>query len=443
MKKNIIWFMSDQHRAQALSINGDRNLSTPNLDNAAKSGVHFTSAVSGFPLCCPFRGSMLTGKYPHKCVPGHEKQLDPKQKTIAHVFREAGYTSAYLGKWHLDGFKEELGRGAKHIVPRERRGGFDYWLGYENNNSPFDSWVHGHKQEEEISLYRLPCFETDALTDIALSFIKEQKNNKEKPFFLIISVQPPHNPYVAPAEFLAKHKPDSLHLRPNVPASEAYQTMAKEDIAGYCGMVENIDWNFGRVQQCLRDEGLDLDTHLLYFSDHGDMLHSHGQRNKTRPFEESVRIPFIISGEQPFSYDNRKSGKTNALLNHVDIAPTSLGLCGIQVPDWMEGYDYSYYRQGEKAEGQQEPESAFLQNVLPTGNHHSLNRPWRGVVTKDNWKYACFESMPWLLFNLNDDPYEQANLAHNNLYYPKQRELLAILAEWIKKTDDTFVLPEV
>lgn len=112
-KPNVIWILGDQHRGQALGCNGDPNARTPNLDNLAENGVNFVNAVGGFPLCCPFRGSMLTSRYPHHCVPGHEYQLPPEQQTIADVFNENGYDTAYFGKWHLDGFHE---RDRKSVV---------------------------------------------------------------------------------------------------------------------------------------------------------------------------------------------------------------------------------------------------------------------------------------------------------------------------------------
>ena len=158
---NVIWIFGDQHRAQALGCMGDPNVHTPNIDRLAAEGLTFTHAVSGFPLCCPFRGSLLTGRYPHHCVPGHEYQMPPEQPTVATVFNEAGYRTSYFGKWHLDGFHESDGRAALHIVPPERRGGFDDWVGYENNNSQWDCWVHGGEGDDAFH-YRLPGYETDA-----------------------------------------------------------------------------------------------------------------------------------------------------------------------------------------------------------------------------------------------------------------------------------------
>ncbi|OUP07340.1 hypothetical protein B5F35_14545 [Anaeromassilibacillus sp. An200] len=168
-RPNVLWIITDQQRAETLSINGCENASTPVLDTLAKTGVNFTSAVSGFPLCCPYRGSMLTSRYPHHCVPGHEYQLPPEQPTVASVFREYGYDTFYLGKWHLDGAKESEERAGTHYIPRERRGGFDSWLGYENNNAQYDCYLHGHRGDREVEMFRLPTYETDAMTDLMIN----------------------------------------------------------------------------------------------------------------------------------------------------------------------------------------------------------------------------------------------------------------------------------
>lgn len=443
-RPNIIWIFGDQHRMQALGCNGDPNARTPNIDNFAHLGVAFTQAVAGFPLCCPFRGSLLSGRYPHKCVPGHEYPLPEGQKTIGHAFNEAGYRTAYFGKWHVFGWKERDGRAAMYISDPARRGGFETWAGYENNNSQWDSWVHGGSGKDAFH-YRLPGYETDELTNLLIRYIKERgeesKRGNAKPFFAALSVQPPHDPYVAPEEFMARYNPARLEMRPNVPGIRGVQERARREAAGYYAMIENLDWNFGRVRAALQEAGLGFNTHIVFFSDHGDMHGSQGMFRKTNPFEESIRIPFILGGEQP-RYDGRANGRFPVLLNHVDIAPTTLGLCGIAKPDWMEGYDYSHYRLTARKAAPNEPDSAYLQLVIPTGHGDSINTPYRGIVTKDGWKLACFENRPWVMFNLNEDPYEQANLAHNNRYAAERKRLLARLRQWVADTGDRFALPE-
>ena len=442
-RQNAIWIFSDQQPAHMLSNNGNPNLNTPHLDRLATEGQNYDRAVSGFPLCCPYRGSLLTSRYPHECVPGHEYQMPPDMPTVAHVFNEHGYDTAYFGKWHVDGFHEREGRAAMHIIPPERRGGFKNWVGYENNNSQWDCWVHGGEQENAFH-YRLPGYETDCLSELLIDYLrgrgKAQRSGEDSPFFAVLSVQPPHNPYIASADWMSRHTPGQVELRPNVPPVTWIQDQARRDLAGAYAMTENLDWNVGRIRQALVEEGLDQDTHILFFSDHGDMHGSHGQFKKTSPWEESMRVPFIMGGIQP-RYLGR-TGRPGHLINHVDIAPTTLGLCGIDKPDWMRGYDYSGERLPWRPQGAT-PDSAFIQCVIPTGHGDSVDRPWRAIVTTDGWKYVVLEGQPWMLFNLNEDPYELANMAHNTRYRVERKRLQDRLAQWIEETGDSFTLPEL
>lgn len=441
-KKNVIWIFSDQQPAHTLSCNGNPDTKTANIDILSAQGINFKNAYSGIPLCCPYRGSLLTSQYPHNCIPGHERPLPEGQKTIAHVFNDNDYKTAYIGKWHIDGYQEKNGRAAKHHIAKEKRGGFKTWLGYENNNSQYDAWIHGNDWHgKEISHYRLPGYETDELTNLTIEYLQFIAKQND-PFFLVLSVQPPHDPYVAPAEYMKKFSPSSIQLRKNVPEVARVTERVRRELSGAYAMIENLDWNIGRIIDTLKETEIYNDTHVIFFSDHGDMHGSHGQFRKTTCYQESVNVPFIISGEQPHYYDGRGNGIRNELLNHVDIAPTTLGLCDIETPNWMKGFDYSYLRLREKEIPQNIPDSLFLQIVIPTGHGDSINKPWRGIVTDDGWKYACFKNVSWTMFNLNEDPYEQVNLAHNESYKKKRLELLKKLKQWIEKTGDQFSLPE-
>ncbi len=435
-KPNIIWFVVDQMRGQAMGVNGDPNVFTPNLDNMSIAGTNFPNAVSGYPLCCPFRGSMFTGKYAHNhSVKLHEDRLDPTYETVTDVFNAHDYETIYLGKWHVAGIKESDGRAALQTVPREDRGRFDTWLGYDNNNSQWDCYVHGHEGEQEISHYRLPGYETDCLTDIALERIHARKDS-DKPFFMVVSVQPPHTPPLAPAEnrnYQAQH----LTLRPNVPAK--CETRARFNLSGYYAQIENIDANVERLIEGLRAEEMLDDTHVMFFSDHGDQMGSHGRFGKCVPHEESVKVPFMIGGGIPMAYDGQQSGNKPCLINHVDIAPTTLGLCGIDAPAGMEGFDYSHRRTGKNLQQrmQQEPESAYLELI----GDRETSYAWRCVITCDGWKYACVRNGDWLMFNLNEDPYEETNLAFHTGYREKRQQLKALLQQWRDSTGDDFPLP--
>lgn len=443
-RPNLIWVFGDQHRAQAQGHMGDPNVFTPNLDRMAAEGLVSTTAVAGFPLCCPFRGSLVTSRWPHVCVPGHEYPIPAGMPTVADAFRNGGYHTAWFGKWHLGGLHEREGRTALRSVPEELRGHFDHWVGYENNNSQWDCWVHGDGEEGHR---QLPGYETDCLTDMLIEHIRARAGGEGggQPFFAALSVQPPHDPYVAPPQWMARHNPGTVQLRANVPQIPRVLEVARRELAGSYAMIENLDHNVGRVMATLGELGLVEDTIVIFFSDHGDMLGSQGQLRKTSPWEESIRIPFTIWGGGT-RYTHR-TGRDALMINHVDIAPTSLGLCGLDVPEWMDGADFSRcYRRGDSGQAPaglpELPDSAYLQNVVPTGHGNSIDRPWRGVVTADGWKYVCLEHQPWMMFNLNEDPYEQANLAHNSMFASRRRDLQERLARWIADTGDQFALPQ-
>lgn len=444
-RPNVIWIVTDQMRAQAMGFKGDPNVRTPNLDGMAREGVVFDNAVSGTPWCCPFRGALLTGLYPHKNgVTETPKALDPTIPTIAEPFKANGYHTAWVGKWHLDGSNF-----VTHYIPKERRGGFDYFMGYENNNNQNECWVVGNDCEE---FKRLEGYETDALSDIFMNHIEEHVgDNKEDydPFFAVLSVQPPHNPYVTPYDtdgsFKYYKNPTDIKLRPNVPPGK-WSDIARMDLAGYYGMIENIDTNIGRIRKKLAEMDIDRETYIVFMSDHGDCLYSHGQQYKSSPWEESIRIPFIVT--RVGDGYHMKSKDTKALLNHIDIAPTTLGLCGIDVPEAMDGYDFSSECLDKedmcyKENPNEQPTTAYLQQIPRKFHPHGISKQWRGVVTKDGLKYVCYPNHEAFMFNLNDDPYEMSNLCLDIVFYKEKEELHQILQDYITSTGDEFELPDI
>ena len=323
-------------------------------------------------------------------------------------------------------------------MPKQRRGGFGTWIGYENNRSYFDCHVHGHQEDgTDVPLRQLPGYETDALTDLFIDYLETR--SAERPFFAVLSVMPPHSEYVAPPEYLRRHPMHAVRLRPNVPDLPHVVERARRDIAGSSAMVENLDANVGRILQCLEQTDLADDTHVIYFSDHGDMLGSHGYFDASVPWEESIRIPFIIGGRS--ASEKLNCVRLELPLNTVDIAPTTLGLCGLEQPEWMQGFDYSGARRHGGTSLERAPESAFLQHCL----HDSpfLDWVWRGVITADGWKYVALEGQPFGMFDLNRDPYEMENLAMRKVALAERKRLHGLLARWIADTGDRFTLPRI
>ncbi len=436
--------MADQLRADMIGCNGDPNVLTPHIDALAAEGFNFCRALSTNPLCCPARGSMLTSIYPNKCTLGHEYRMPTDQTTIAKVLNEQGYHTAWIGKWHLDGWHEKVSRAAFKVVPPERRGGFSYWMGYENNNSQYDCYVHGGGEGYgETPPTLLDGYETDRLTDIFIDHISTIP--EDKPFFAVLSVQPPHNPYVAP-ERNRRLKPEDLKLRPNmlpeIPPYLDFVNYNRKNLANAYSMIENYDENIGRIVDFLKERGLYDNTVIMFFSDHGDTHGSHGQQRKTNPLEESIRVPFIVGGKRIADDPAFIGAKSELLLSSVDVAPTSLGLLGITPPREWEGCDYSVACKRNTTDFSY-PTSAYIQNIIPEHHPHSVELPWRGVVTTDGWKYVCLEGMPWMLYNLNEDPYELRNMAFCGVAKEQRARLSLILSDWIRRTGDTFRLPEI
>ncbi len=430
-RPNIIWLMTDQHRHHAHGFAGDPNLHTPTLDQLAHQGLRCRNgAIAGNALCCPFRGSLLTSRWPQHCIPEHEQPLPDGMPTVAAPFNAAGYHTAWFGKWHVDGCSESDGRAAHWIVPPERRGGFQEWVGFENNNDQWDSWVHGGAGESAF-LERLEGYETDALSDRFIRYLEHRHAAEPgRPFFAALSVQPPHWPCQCPREYL-RLRPDEYVLRPNVPPGSDAARRARLNGPSYAGMVENWDHNVARIVDALRRLDLAHNTHVLIFADHGEMLGSHGQMGKVLPYEESIRTPFIFAGLS--AYTRLPGGLTDAPINHVDIAPTSLGLAGIPVPDWMTGHDWSHLRSWSPPRGTP-PDATLVQAI----GAREASPAYRAIVTADGWKYAVTEDGPWMLFDLTDDPYEMANMVHHPKWRGRREELHARLCELVRETGDHF-----
>lgn len=442
---NVVWIIADQWRAQAAGFAGDPNVSTPHLDRLAAEGCNFVRAVAGAPLCCPSRGSMLTGRFPlNSGVLGHQQPLPIGIPTVATELRSAGYRTCYVGKWHLDGNQPGLGSdsfgdaGARvRMIPPKRRGGFDDWWAYENNNRPFDCLVHTDigkapvgavvvGRERGMEQFRLPGYETDALTDLLTGWLDQHvQERSDQPFFAVLSVQPPHTPYVAPAENMAHYVPSQVRLRMNVPPIDQVRSRARRDLAGYYAAVERLDANIGRVRAVIERLRLTDDTYLIITSDHGDMLGSHGQWHKTSPWEEAIRVPLLVGGP---SREHQDRSEPDVPIGLVDLAPTTLGLCGVGVPVGMDGVDHSRVVVGAASPTTYQPPGAYIGISTPSGHPNSIDRPWQGVVSNDHWKYVELDGNPWLMFDLDNDPYELVNLALNPGHRGRREELREMLA---------------
>ena len=416
-RPNVLLIIPDQLRAQALGCMGNPDVHTPNLDRLAAEGLLFRQTFANTPVCCPARAILLTGQYPHRNgMVANDLRLRESTVTLAKLLKAHGYRTGFIGKWHLDGGRRDPG----FIPPGPRRQGFDFWAACECRHTHFQPVLFRDTPEP----IRSGKFEPEALTDIAVEFLR---GRRDKPFFLVVSMGPPHDPYGAPESYMKPYDPQKLTMRRNW--QPGVRQAGRAQLAAYYAAITAIDDQVGRLMGTLKDLALDQDTLVLFTSDHGDMLGSQGARLKRKPWEESIRVPGLLR------YPARvKAGRrVDTLFSHVDFSPTLLSLCGAKVPVEMQGHDLSGVVLGRTDQG---PDSVFFQIFVPFAGDGTPH-PWRGVRTS-RYMYARTESAPWVLYDLEKDPDEMTNLATDPASASLRQELEARLAKWMKDTGDSW-----
>lgn len=450
-RPDVLFVLSDQHRASALGCADDEPVETPNLDRLAADGTRFTRAYATTPVCAPSRASILTGLYPSEAgVPDNGSRLDPDAMTIGEAFSAAGYRTGYVGKWHLWDHAENYAGGGAAAADHVRSRGFDEVFVPSAAHEYFDV---DHYRDGETRV------ETDgyapaAQTEFALDFLER---GDDRPTCLVVSYGPPHNPYEqVPEEFRALYDPEAIPLRPNVrpilpyagehpeptplwappvsqdaddfPVSDRTYVDPREGLADYYAGISAVDHQVGRILDQLDDWGRADDTLVAYTSDHGDQLWSQGHGQKSVPYEESIHVPLLVRwpGEVP---DGRE---TDALAGLVDLAPTLYDLAGVDQPEDLSGQDLSPVARGETESGR---------DYVPLV-HHGFG--WCGVRT-DRYTYAetarSFPHLPdgaWLFVDNEDDPFQLRNRLYDPEYERARTECARRVAEFRERLPGEF-----
>lgn len=433
-KPNVIFVFADQWRAQDVGYNGNTVVKTPTIDKLAEESVVFTNAVSGCPVCCPYRASLLTGQYPlTHGVFYNDKSLNPEANSIAKVYKKAGYETGYIGKWHLNGHEpgEETFEARMKFIPKEQRQGFDFWQVLECTHDYNNSFYYEDSPEQ----LKWEGYDAIAQTKSAIGYVNK-KSKKDKPFLLMLSWGPPHAPYqTAPEKYQKMYSPATIEIRPNVP--DELREKAREDIAGYYAHISALDDCVKELLAAVEEKGISDNTIFVFTSDHGDMLYSHGEVKKQKPWDESLLVPFLIRYPE-------KLGKTQKVIempiNTPDIMPTLLGLSGIIVPETVEGTDYSKVITGEE---KPKNEAVLIQCAVPfhQWNYGLGGREYRGVRT-NRFTYVRDLNGPWLLYDNVMDPYQMNNLLGLDEYLFIQSDLENQLQQLLQQTNDKFLSGE-
>lgn len=421
-KPNVVFLLADQWRAKATGYEGDPNVKTPNLDRLARQSLNFRNVVSVCPVCTPYRAALMTGRFPTSTgMFLNDVYLPEEELCLAEIFRSAGYATAYIGKWHLDG------HGRSAFVAPERRQGWNHWKAAECDHD----YLQSHYYEGEIPEKRFwDGYDALAQTRDAQVYLRKQAR-ADRPFVLMVSYGIPHFPHkTALPEYQDLYPPDKIQLPPNVPPE--LQDKARREAQGYYAHCTALDKCVGDVLATLEETGLAQRTVFVFTSDHGELLGSHGGPPfmKQLPWDEAARVPFLLRYPAAHGAQGRE---VPTPLTTPDILPTLLGLAGVSLPDTLQGEDLS-----ELVRGQTEPpdRAALYMAVAPFAGR-GFNKEYRAIRTR-RYTYVCGLEGPWLLFDDQQDPNQLDNLVDRPEFGTLRGELDARLQTQLKAIGDDF-----
>ncbi len=422
-RPNLLLIMTDQQTHDAMSCAGNRWLKTPAMDSLASNGVRFAQTICAYPVCSPSRGSIFTSRMPHETgVRLNNGTIPASMPTMGEIFRDAGYKTVYGGKWHL---------------PKT----FDGMTGFEK-------LIGGSSQGKDMD------------APLASACAKWLRAAPAEPFLMVASFMNPHDICEWIREHAGTHDypevktyppiPANWPVDPEEPACIQYHRTGKYDLMSeavaiaaewkpadmrkyvhdYYRMVEDVDMQIGILLAALREKGLEQNTVVIFVSDHGEGMCAHKWAQKASFYEESVRVPMIISGPgiaRKGAVDNR------TLASLTDILPTFCDYAGIAPPKTIHGVSLKPVVEGRPIVRE------FAVSELRYGSAEREGRMLRST----RFKYVVFNSgaRPEQLFDLSIDPGETLNVARDASYAPILKQHRDQLKRWIAETNDDFQTP--
>ncbi|MBL8178988.1 MAG: sulfatase-like hydrolase/transferase [Bryobacterales bacterium] len=466
-KPNVLWIMVDQLRFDCLGANGNRLIRTPNLDRLAARSANFQNGFVQSPVCVPSRASYFTGRYPHS----HKNRvnytpLDARERLGQQYFRDAGYQTGVVGKLHyypptaaharsLGWDRVQIDDGVAATDP------YSDYVAWRKRNDPkagvgyqATAGLAGKNPFRAAISYE---YTPTAWTGEQTRRMLREFGAGDRPFFLYSSFFKPHSPHTVPAPYDAMYDEIEIPLPRAVGLADIEKLplpVQKQILRGkpqygmdrgrlqwiyrsYYGGVSMIDREVGLVLDELERSGQGQNTIIVFTTDHGDQLLEHGLEGKNVFFEASVRVPFLLS------YPGKiEAGLRRELVEMVDVLPTLLGLCGINVPAAV---------QGRSVFGGAGREFVFSENVIPEViNSGSLDMPYEpgkgvgGIVHPDakmirteRWKYNHYAGHGGELYDLRNDPGEERNLYRDAAYRGTVQEMKDRLLDFLIVADET------
>jgi arylsulfatase A-like enzyme len=432
-KTNIVLYVADEVRWDFIGAYGlNPTTKTPNLDKIVERGVAFTGAVTNQPLCSPSRACMMTGRYATETnVWTLGRQLRHDLPTLASVLRENGYTTNFIGKWHLSNF-DRNNPATKGFVKPEDRGGFlDLWEGaniLELTSHPYYGTIWDG-QGNPIPWH--DQYRVDFLTDRAVRFLKQPQSG---PFLLYISQLEPHQQndehrFVAPNGYAERFQnpfvpPDLLHLPGNW----------QQQLPDYYGSLEKIDESVGRILRTLEEQHQLDNTIFLFTSDHGCHFKTRNAEYKRSPHDSSIRVPFLMQGP---GFD--RSLQLQEIVGNIHLTPTLLDAAGVSVPSSMKGRslmplvrDPEARKQWSNTELIQISQSMVARAVRTKEWTYCVADPkLNGDKVKTSMQYQ-----EYLMYNNFSDPAQLTNLAARDPYKKSAAQLNELLLDLISASGE-------
>jgi len=496
-RPNILLIQVDQLSAESLGLYGNPLVKTPALEALASEGVLFQTCYCNYPACVPSRASMFTGRYA-STIRSHANfmHLNPRETTLVHALRKAGYQTALVGKNHTftDGsepgthggncysaFLSDAGHAERtdelhRLFDFVREGGHSGIVeGYEDDEGvqQMSRWAMDHCWRSPAPYGKNPNPYTKGgsylLGNTAIQYLRSRRD-LSRPFFLWLSFPDPHTPYQAPEPYATMYDPADVPLPPKDDLNgkperqmvahlmDAMDTVDDEHLqrvrAIHYGMINFVDDNIRRVLVTLDELGLREDTLILFVSDHGDSMGAHGLIQKHNGFYDSfARVPFIVSW--PGHITPRTS---DCLTELVDVMPSILDLAGVEIPFGVQGHslaplllnqDYTpkEFVVIESGEAGNPPKVSDIKR-RPSGPWDdscfvwcAYREAWLGrgkSIRTRRWKLNVYTNGEGELYDMEEDPDELHNLFDDPEHLPITHKLRADLLDWcIRMADRT------
>ncbi len=405
-RPNFLFIYTDDQRYDAMSVvqkeQGERGrfpwFQTPNLDRLAAEGVRFRNAFVVFSLCAPSRAVNLTGRYNHvNGVASNFRPFPVDNVTHASLLRAAGYTTAYVGKWHMDSQRERPGFDHHYSFIAHAR----YWdpvFIVDGKDTPTKGWV------DDIS------------TDYAIQFMKNQKGSG-KPWLLIVGFKSPHGPTEPPERAKERFAGAQARTVPNLNTPTPYMgARARNRTVEPAGDAVPVNLNYfrcisgaddclGRLLDALDQLGFAKNTIVIYTSDNGYYLGEHGLGDKRSAYDESLRVPFLV--RNPMLGAKARGRVVDEMVLNLDLAQTLLDFAGVRAPQNMQGRSWRPLLTGESTAWRQ----SWFYEYFAENQANTRVPDIMGVRTTDAKLIRYPGHDEWTeLFDLKNDPYEMHNL---------------------------------